>query len=31
MARTKQQQELDDLYKDSPDNYQFAWQYLNNQ
>jgi hypothetical protein len=28
---TKLQQELDDLYKDSPDNYQFAWQYLNNQ
>lgn len=30
MAKTSQQ-ELDDLYKDSPDNYQFAWQYLNNQ
>lgn len=28
---TKLQQELDDLYKDSPDNYQYSWQYLNNQ
>ena len=25
------QEELDNLYKDSPEEYQFEWQYLNNQ
>ena len=25
------QAQLDDLYKDSPEEYQFEWQYLNNQ
>lgn len=27
---TKEQQELEELYKDSPDDYEFPWQYLNN-
>lgn len=25
------QQELDELYKDDPSNYEYCWQYLNNQ
>ena len=28
---TKLQQELDELYKDSPENYQYDWQFRNNQ
>lgn len=27
---TKLQQELDDLYKDSPEDYEYDWQYQNN-
>lgn len=27
MLSKEQQQELDDLYKDSPDDYEFDWQY----
>lgn len=27
---TKEQRELDELYKDSPDDYKYSWQYLNN-
>lgn len=25
------QQELDELYKDNPSNYEYGWQYFNNQ
>jgi len=25
-----EQEELDELYKDDPDDYQYDWQYLNN-
>lgn len=25
------QQELDELYKDDPSNYEYSWQYFNNQ
>ena len=28
---TKEQQELEDLYKDDPSNYEHDWQYRNNQ
>lgn len=28
--KLKEQQELDELYKDSPDDYKYSWQYLNN-
>ena len=30
MARDKQQ-EIEDLYRDSPDDYKYDWQYRNNQ
>ncbi len=30
MLTKEEQQELDELYKDSPDNYKYSWQYLNN-
>lgn len=28
---TKEQQELEDLYKDDPSDYEHDWQYINNQ
>lgn len=31
MLSKEQQQELDDLYKDSPDSYEHEWMYRNNQ
>ena len=30
MLTKEQQQELDELYKDNPSNYEHDWQYYNN-